>query len=305
MNITMKKLLTLASMAVLSVSAYANSPRTISMIYPYGAGDPPANYTRFAIEEMNKTQNRYRFIFENRPGAGSAIASKHVEANGSNTILSTATAFFVRPNFFPNESHSVSNFVPLTVKCANPAVVVSKKHRSFDALNKSAFTIGTSGLGDTTYLLAMQIKERYPNATIVPYKSTTEALAAVVGDQIDFSIGFVAAAEQFIDRGDMRAVGISGKKSIKGIPLLSAQGIPYADEIVIAFFTVVNKDLPADVRRDFREITVNAERAPAVQDAYRSQYCDPITLNEAQTQEWFDRQIFLWNKLTKTVKLDK
>ena len=43
----------------------------------------------FAIDEMNKAQSQYNFIFENKPGAGSAIAARHVENNPSNTVLTS------------------------------------------------------------------------------------------------------------------------------------------------------------------------------------------------------------------------
>jgi tripartite-type tricarboxylate transporter receptor subunit TctC len=296
---------TLASLMLLLTSAAAMADKTIGVIWPYGPGDPPANYARFAIDEMNKIQTQYNFIFDNRPGAGSAVASKHVEANPNTTVLSTSTAFFIRPNFFPNESHNVSNFAPLVMQCANPMVVVSKKYKNLDLDKNTAFTIGTSGLGDTTYLLAMQIKEKFPNAVVVPYKSTSDALVDVIGGNIDFSVGFVAAVDQYMIKGDITGVGVSGKKIIKNIPTLASKGIPYADDIVIMFFTAVNKDMPAAMRKEMREIVSKSTKAPAVHEAYRVNFCDPIEMNEKQMQEWFDRQQVLWAKLTKTVKLDK
>ena len=76
MKTNFKFLITIFALAN-SISAIANDGKSMSVIWPYSVSDPPANYTRFAIDEMNKAQSQYNFIFENKPGAGSAIAARH------------------------------------------------------------------------------------------------------------------------------------------------------------------------------------------------------------------------------------
>jgi len=106
----MKKFLIATAVALEAVSAQAQ--QTLTIIWPFGIGDTQAQYSRSLVEELNKTQKKYTFILENKPGAGATIGARHVLAT-PNSVLAASTAFFVRPNFYPEESHSVADFRPL------------------------------------------------------------------------------------------------------------------------------------------------------------------------------------------------
>ena len=92
----MKKfiLATLAAVGCLT----AHSAETVTIVWGWSLGDPMAQYSRSLVDEANKAQNKYTFVLDAKPGAGGAIAAKHVERT-PNSILATSTAFFVRPNF--------------------------------------------------------------------------------------------------------------------------------------------------------------------------------------------------------------
>ncbi len=130
----MKKFLVAVAVAVAASSAQAQ--QQISIIWPFGMGDTQAQYSRSLVEELNKAQKKYIFILENRPGAGATIGARHV-ATTPNTILSASTAFFVRPNFYPEDSHKVSDFQPLMTQCAAPMVIVSKKYKTWKEIDKT------------------------------------------------------------------------------------------------------------------------------------------------------------------------
>ena len=130
----MKKFLIALAVAMAAFSTQAQ--QQISIIWPFGMGDTQAQYSRSLVEELNRSQKKYTFILENRPGAGATIGAKHV-ATTPNTILSASTAFFVRPNFYPNESHNVADFRPLMTQCAAPMLIVSKKYKSWRDIDRN------------------------------------------------------------------------------------------------------------------------------------------------------------------------
>ena len=103
----MKKLFAIAAL-VASFAAIAKE--NITVVYSWTPADAAANFHRTLVEESNKIQNRYNFIFDTKPGAGGSIAANYV-LNTPNTVLATASAFYIRPNFFPAESHDISKFV--------------------------------------------------------------------------------------------------------------------------------------------------------------------------------------------------
>ena len=298
----MKKLLVAVALAT---SWAAHAQQTISIVWPFGMGDTQAQYSRSLVEELNKTQKKYTFILENKPGAGATIGAKHVLAN-PNTVLSASTAFFVRPNFYPAESHNVADFRPLMTQCAAPMLIVSKKFKSWKEISRDQkINIGISGMGATSHLMAMEIVKRYPNAAPIPYKGTREASIDVIAGNLDLSVAFLGEVEGFLEKGELTALGISGKRSVQGIPTLESQGFAGVGEVVNMHSLQVPKTMPDAQYAELRSMVVGAARAETVQKAYAVDYCEPSNLDSAATQRWFDNQTALWKRLSQGVKLDK
>lgn len=299
----MKKLLLSAAIAAFTCAAHAQ--QTVSIVWPFGMGDTQAQYSRSLVEELNKTQKKYNFILENKPGAGATIGAKHVAAN-ANSVLSASTAFFVRPNFYPKESHVVADFRPLMTQCAAPMLIVSKKFKSFKEIERDQkISIGISGLGATSHLMAMEIVKRYPNATVVPYKGTREASIDVIAGNLDLSVAFLGEVVGFLDKGDLAALGISGKKTVRGVATLESQGFAGVGEVVNMHSLQVPKSMPEAQYNELRALVVDAARADNVQKAYAVDFCDASNLGVTDTQRWFDNQVTLWKRLSQDVRVDK
>ena len=298
----MKKFLIAVFVSLITQMSQAEQ---ISIIWPFGMGDTQAQYSRSLVEELNKTQKKYTFILENKPGAGAVIGAKYVAAT-PNTILSASTAFFVRPNFYPEESHRVADFRPLITQCAAPMLIVTKKYRFWSDIDRNQkISIGISGLGATSHLMAMEIIKRFPNAVVIPYKGTREASIDVIGGNIELSVAFLGEVEGFLDKGELNALGISGRKIVRGIPTLESQGFTGVGDVVNMHSLQVPQAMPADQYMELRRMVVDAVRADSVRRAYAVDYCDPSNLDSAATQRWFDSQVVLWKRLSQGVKLDK
>ena len=299
----MKKFLIASAVALASFSSQAQ--QTVSIIWPFGMGDTQAQYSRSVVEELNKSQKKYTFILENKPGAGATIGAKHV-ATTPNTVLSASTAFFVRPNFYPEESHSVADFRPLMTQCAAPMVIVSKRYRNWQEVDKSKpINIGISGLGATSHLMAMEIVKRYPNAQPVPYKGTREASMDVIAGNIELSVAFLGEVEGFLDKGDLHALGISGRRAVRGVPTLESQGFAGVGEVVNMHSLQVPRSMPDAQYNELRAMIVEAAKASSVQRAYAVDHCEPSNLDATATQRWFDGQVALWKRLSQGVRLAK
>ena len=291
--------------SVIALTAVVSQAEQISIVWPFGMGDTQAQYSRSLVEELNRAQKKYTFILENKPGAGATIGAKYVVTT-SNAILSASTAFFVRPNFYPEESHRVADFRPLLTQCAAPMLLVSKKYRSWNEIDRNQkINIGISGLGATSHLMAMEIVKRYPNAVVVPYKGTREASIDVLGGNIEMSVAFLGEVEGFLDRGELTALGISGRKTVRGIATLESQGFTGVGEVVNMHSLQVPRTMPVEQYMELRRLVTDAARTDSVQRAYSVDYCDPSNLESVATQRWFDSQVALWKRLSQGVKLDK
>jgi len=304
----MKKLLAIV-LATFSLSAVAQK-ETITMFYSWSPADTAANFYRTLADESNKLQNKYTFIFDAKPGAGGTVAANHV-LNTPNTIWINSSAAFIRPNLFPTESHNMADFRSLMPMCVAPFVITSTKYKSWKDVPRDAkLNIGISGLGATTHLVALQVAAQYPNMQIVPFKSTNEALLNVLGGQTDFAVGFIGDSEQYTKSDATKRVywlGMTGKESIRGIPLLKNQGFPAAvADMSTPQQIFIPRKFPEEKFQEIRKIFVEAARSKSVRDANAADTCIPN--NQIPTSEldnWFNSQLVMWRRLSATVKLDK
>jgi tripartite-type tricarboxylate transporter receptor subunit TctC len=298
----MKKIL-FAFTLLMSSTTWAQT--VISIVWPFGMGDTQAQYSRSLIEELNRNQNKYKFVLENRPGAGATIGAKWVGSN-PNAILSSSTAFFVRPNFYPADSHRAEDFQPLMTQCAAPMLIVSKRYQSWQQIDpKQAVSVGISGLGATSHLMAEQIKKKYPNAVIVPYKGTREASIDAISGNLDMSVAFLGEVEGFLDKKDLYALGITGPRSVRKIPTLESQGFLGTGEIVNMHSLIVPRSMPVEQYQELRKLVTRASRVAEVQRAYSVDYCEDSNLSSKQTSTWFEQQISLWKRLSQGVSIGK
>ena len=303
----MKKLL---SVLLTSFILSAQAAETITLIYAWGPGDSVANYHRTIANEANKLQDKYNFVLDFRPGAGGAIASNYV-LKESNTILAHSTAFFVRPNVYPNESYDLTQFKELYVHCMAPMAVTSSKFKTWkDVPANTNITVGISGLGVTTHLAALQLQQKYPSMNIIPFKSTTDSMLSMVSGQTDFHIGFISEAEQWTkDNKNLKVVvnvlGITGTKVINGYPTLISEGFPGAfSQMNVGHHMVVPAKFDSTKAKEIHEIFVKSSQAPAVRAAYAVDYCEPQTVTYDSLPKFFAFHTEYWKKLSSGVKVD-
>lgn len=268
--------------------------QNVTIVWPFGAGDADANYSRTLVEAANQIQTKYKFIFEPKPGAGSSIAANYVLSQ-PNTIMSATAAFFVRPNFYPAESHDISQFKPLMTQCSAPFVVASSKYKNIKELPRNQrITIGVSGTGTTTNLLALQLKKQYDQIEPVPYKTTLDIMNDVLGNRVDMLVGFVSGIDQYVNTKKLYVIGITGGTSYPGYQIF---GTPETREIINNFSLLVPKNISQELYKEWQEILKQASWNPIVIKAYSADKCEPRN-NTSNLEDWFTGQVKLWKKVS-------
>ena len=302
----MKKLFSFLILALLSTTVL--SKETITIVYAWTAADVAANFHRTLVDEANRIQNKYTFVFDTKPGAGGSIAANHV-ANTPNTVLATASAFFVRPNFFPNESHDLNNFKELMPQCSAPGVITSSKYKSWKEVpTDQPLTIGMSGMGTTTHLIAAQIIKRYPKMTVVPFKSTSEAVMSVLSGNTDFAVNFMGDSAQYTEACSPKKIymlGITGDQPVNGVMPLVTQGFTKSlARMNVPAQLVVPKNMSDAKFNDLRQILVQAGKSKTVNDSFAVDYCQSLNqMPESNTQGYYNLQVAEWQRLSSGVSL--
>jgi len=301
----MKTLLALL-LTVFALSAQARE--TITIVYGFSAADNSANYSRTLAEEANRIQDQYTFLFDVKPGAGQVVAVNYVK-NTPNTIFMTSGAYWLRPNFYPTQSYDVNELRTIMTQCSVPFAVASGKYNSWkDVPKDQRITIATSGLGVVSHLVALEIVKNYPGATVIPFKSTTDALVATLGGQVDLVVGFVGDVEKYSSDATkikLNILGTTGSKPVGPYANLSGQGFPIAlSKMNTPYNFMVPRSFSPDKAREIREILLKVENKKSVRDAYALDYCQPFQVPEKELTAWWNDQNKYWTGLTVGVKLD-
>ena len=300
----MKKLLAL----LLAISAFAASAKeVVTIYYAFSPADSVANYGRTIADEANRLQDKYTFLFDTKPGAGNAIAANHVK-NNANAILFTSSAFFIRPNLYPNESYNLADFREIMPFCYGPMAVTSFKYKTWNEVPKDKpLNIGISGLGATSHLISLQVISKYPDMQPIPFKSPSESMIGMVSGAIDLNVDFISGAATWgreNGKQQLNVLGITGPKSVLGYKPLANEGFPAVlKSMDLPHHLVVPISTPSDKFKEWRSILVKAAQAQSVQDAYKVDSCVPNLLRDEELVPWYNSQVEQWRKLAIGIKL--
>lgn len=283
----------------------AMAKENITVLYAFSASDTTANYSRVLLNEANKIQDKYNFIFDAKAGAGGTLATNHVSTT-PDTILHHSTAFFVRPNIFPKESWDLSTFREEFVHCQAPMVIAGSKVTSWKEVgNNKSVSIGISGLGVTTHLVAVQLQQKYPNLVIIPFKSTTDAMLSMVAGTVDLAIGFPGEVKQWVDSKKVTVLGITGSKSVGGYPTLVSQGFNSVfGQMLVGQHFVVPTKWSESKSREIYDILTQAAKNPVVAESYQDDYCAPLHSEYKDLPKFYDFHTEYWKKLSAGIKVD-
>lgn len=302
----MKKLVAIL-LSTLALTATAKE--NVTILYSWNAGDVAANFHRTLANEANKLQNKYNFIFDVKPGAGGSVAANYILANpNQNLLLANSSAFFIRPNFFPvSESHDIAKFKSMFPQCSAPIAVSSAKYKTWSEVpTDKPLSVGVSGLGVTTHLVATQVAKKYPNMIVVPFKSTTEASAATIGGQTDFAVNFIGDAKQFSEgKHRLYVLGVTGSKTVDGIKPLAQQGFSKDLELMNTPAQIMVPVTVSDTRfKEWREIFLKAGRTQAVLDSYKIDFCESNNqMTDAEIVQYYKNQTENWKRLSQGISL--
>lgn len=279
--------------------AASQAKEVINLAWPWGLGDADSAFTRTMIEKLNQTQNQFTFVFDHRPGAGSTVAANHVLA-GPNRIMSASTAFFVRPNFYPTESHDLSQFRPMITMCGTPMIVVSGKYKSWrEVPTDRDVTLSVGGMGTTGHLVAAALQSRYPNIRFVLYNGTAQSTIDAVAGTIDLHIAFINGVENWMDQGKLHGLGVTGPRSARNIPTLASQGFSNVERIVNTHSWLAPKSMPEAQFQNIKKLAASMVKNPEIQGVFSNLYCTPSGLADQAANEWFADQVKLWADLSK------
>jgi tripartite-type tricarboxylate transporter receptor subunit TctC len=185
----------LALCAAASHAADAWPSKPIRFIVPFGPGGANDLVAR-AVAEFASKQLGQPIIIENKPGAGSVTGSDIVAKATPDgyTFLTPAGGVITNPMIKPKMPYAEGDLVPVAMMAVSPSIVVVpadspiKDLKGLVAASKAGqgLNFSTAGTGSTPHFVAEMLKLKAgAKLQIVPYKSGSEGMGAVIGKQVD------------------------------------------------------------------------------------------------------------------------
>jgi len=205
---------------------------------PGGGTDIIARLLGEKLAEAFKQQ----FVIENRPGASNTIAADvtaRAAADGTTLLLATNTAQAIAPHLLKLGYDPLKDLAPVSLIIVVPNVIVMNNAvpagnvRELVALMKArpdSFSFGSSGTGSTQHLAGEAFKLATRTvATHVPYKGSSQALADLIGGQIQLNFDTTSSAMSFIKSGKVKVLAVMTPKrsaELPDVPTLAEAGYP-------------------------------------------------------------------------------
>ena len=198
--------------------AHADWPdHAIKWVVPFGPGGANDLIARAAAEAVSKRLGQ-PVVIENKPGAGAIVGADYV----------------LRADM----PYADSDLVPVGMIAVAPSVIVV--HPSVPASNLKEFVAwaktqggginwATAGGGSTPHFVAEMLREAGVNLTIVPYKSGSEGMTAVLSNNVHATSEASIVVLPQVKAGKLKAIATTYSKRISAydtLPTAREQGFP-------------------------------------------------------------------------------
>jgi tripartite-type tricarboxylate transporter receptor subunit TctC len=305
------------TLRVASALDYPSGPvRWIVGFAPGGGNDILARLLGQWLQE----QLGQPFVIENRPGAGSNVATEavvHAPPDGY-TLL-----FVGLPNAINASLYSKLNFnfirdiAPIATIVRAPNVMVV--HPSFPAKTLPEFTayakanprkvnMASAGIGSASHLAGELFKMLAGVDLVhVPYRGNGPALTAVLGGQVEVQFPSPPSSIEYIRTGKLRGLGVTSAMRSEALPDLPAIGEFVPGYEMSAWFGVgAPKGTPAEIIDKINK-EINASLADSKLKARLADLGDkPLALSPAEFGKLIADETEKWGKVIRAanIKLD-
>jgi tripartite-type tricarboxylate transporter receptor subunit TctC len=238
MRLTLSKFLHLLTgatlLAILSVmapdhSAWSESKRTVKLVVGVAPGGGSDTLARLLADQISQAQG-VTMIVENRPGAGTVIATEGVSRAipDGGTILLIASSYIINPSLKKLSYDPLTSFEPICQLTRSPHLVVvndASPYRTLaDLLNAAhvkpgELTMASNGPATGQHIAFEALKRAADvNMTYVPYSGDAPVINALLGNHVTAGIAdYVDMAEQLKAR-KLRPLAIASRARIEQLP---------------------------------------------------------------------------------------
>ena len=228
-----------ASFNAASAQDYPN--RTVRMVLPFTPGAAPDLLARVVAQKLSEKWGQ-GVVVDNRAGGNTMIGTTTVTRaapDGYTLLLTADQTFILNPLLYSNLPYSMKDLTPIILLASVPHIlavaerVPASNVRELIALAKQkpdTLLYGSSGDGTIQRLAAEYFSGIAGiKMTHVPYKGATEAVTAIIAQQIDLTITGMPSILPHMNGGKLKALAISTAERhplAPDVPTMQEAGVP-------------------------------------------------------------------------------
>lgn len=287
--------------------------RAVTIISPYGPGGSNDVSLRIIAKEL-EAQYGQPFIVENKPGAGTRIATNYVaraKADGYTWLWAAApfainaaagikTPYDIR-NDFVLAGPRVTGPVFLTVPADSPAKTVADFVRMARS-KPEGVTFASPGIGSGPHLAAelFAIKGGF-KATNVHYRGDAAAYTDLVAGRVDAGLTAITSALGYVKAGKLRVLGVAADARSPVYPdaptFAEAGGPPVAGYGWFAFVAPAgtSQQIVKQLNRDANAVL----KRPEIAQKLVALGLQPTPSTPAELSAFVDSEVDKWSDVIK------
>ena len=314
-----KHILATVAIAAATVCGSAHAQATnyptkpVTIVVPFSPGGATDIMSRTLAERL-KNRLGHPVIVENKPGAGTMIASEYVAkaAPDGHTVLLAASSLGIAPSLYAKVNYDpVKDFTPISLVAS--VVHVLSVHPSVPAKNVAELVTwvkanptkanyGSVGAGTSTHLES-ELFNTMAGVKMehVPYKGSAPALLDLVSGNINGMFDAYASSKPFINDNRIRLLAVTTaqrSKLLPNVPTVAESGLPGYEAMPWLGF-VAPAGTPAPIVNKFHAELMEVLKEPAVQEKFQSLGLEIIGNNPAEFADFIKKDIVKWGKVVK------
>jgi tripartite-type tricarboxylate transporter receptor subunit TctC len=284
--------------AYTQAQSYPNKP--IKIVIGFSPGGGPDISARAIGQKMTEKWGQ-SVIVENRPGAGSNIATQVVATAKPDgyTLLSVSNAFAISPAIYSKlPFDTLKDLEGITLTATGSALVLVSPNFKVNSMaelialakkDPGKYSFSSAGIGSGSHFAVEILKSKTGTDFLhVPTKGIPEGITEVLSGRVDFFISPYASAINMVRDGRAKAIAITSLQRGREFPNLPAvaETVPgYKWEFWYGLIAPMNT--PKEILQQIAQEVKRINDTQDIKDRYAGLGLEPIS----NTPDEFDKMI--------------
>jgi tripartite-type tricarboxylate transporter receptor subunit TctC len=284
---------------------------SVRVVVGFTAGGPTDVIARIIAERLS-TSIGQQFYVDNRPGAGSNIASAEVAkaAPDGYTIIVVSTGFMVNMSLYAHVPYdAVKDFAPITmvayspnVVLVNPSVPANNVRELIELIkaNPNKYSFAGPGIGSTPHLSGELFKQKFGLDMVhVPFPGAAQAISSAIAGHTPIAFTALPPALANIQEGKLRALALLAVKrsrEIPNVPTMQEAGYPDQEADTLTG-VLAPAGTPSEIVDLLHSEIVKAVADPGVRDRLSKLGFEPVANKPEEFGARIKSEIAKWGKV--------